>query len=103
MFGVAPLMPGITERASTLRSLYRGRKRILFEPVDSDTDAVDEEMEQNLEFTSMILSKRTLRRPSKYRNKNFSADAAFHDWITDQKYVVFTHMNRESFLCDHPN
>ncbi len=93
-------MPGITERAIALRDLYRARKRIIFEPVDSDTDAVDEEMEQNLEFTCTILSQRTLKRPCKYRNKNFNADAAFQGWITDTKYVVFTHMSRASFLCE---
>ena len=91
-------MPGITERAIALRTLYRARKRIIMHPNDSDTDAVDAEMETNLEFTATILSQRTLKRPTKYRNKGFNADAHFQDWITEQKYVVFTHMTRTSFM-----
>ncbi len=91
-------MPGITDRALALRSLYRGRKRIIMQPEDSDTDAVAEEMETNLEYTSAILSRRTLKRPSTYRNKGFNADAHFQGWITEQKYQVFTHMSRTSFL-----
>ncbi len=91
-------MPGITERAIALRTLYRARKRILLQPIDSDTDAVDDEMERNLEYTCTILSRRTLQRPAHYRNKGFNADAHFQGWITEQKYVVFTHMTRASFL-----
>jgi hypothetical protein len=91
-------MPGITERAIALRTLYRARKRILMHPIDSDTDAVDAEMETNLEFTATILSRRSLKRPSSYRNKGFNADAHFQGWITEQKYQVFTHMSRTSFL-----
>ena len=92
------VMPGTTERALALRSLYHARKRIIMQPEDSDTDAVAEEMELNLEYTSAILSRRTLKRPSTYRNKGFNADAHFQDWITEQKYVVFTHMTRTSFM-----
>ena len=95
-------MPGTTERALALRSLSRGRKRIIMQPEDSDTDAVAEEMEINLEYTSAILSRRTLKRPSTYRNKGFNADAHFQGWITEQKYQVFTHMSRTSFLFAPP-
>jgi hypothetical protein len=94
-------MPGITKRARSLRALYRARKRILIEENDSDTDAVDEAMEENLEFTATIQSQRYLLRPSKYRNKNFDADKYFHEWINDSRYVVFTHMTRSSFEFVH--
>ena len=87
-------MPGITERAKALKALYRARKRILIEPEDSDTDAVDEEMQTNLEMTSAILSRRSLSRPTKYRNNGFNADVQFQAWITDNRYVVFVHMTR---------
>ena len=91
-------MPGLTDRAKNLRSLYHARKRILIDQADSDTEAVDAEMEENLELEATILSRRTLKRPSTYRNKGFNADAHFQDWITEQKYVVFTHMTRTSFM-----
>lgn len=55
-------------------------------------------MEENLHMTATILSRRTLKRPTHYRNKNFNADTHFQTWISDSKYVVFTHMTRESFL-----
>jgi hypothetical protein len=70
----------------------------LIDQADSDTEAVDAEMEENLELEATILSRRTLKRPSTYRNKGFNADAHFQDWITEQKYVVFTHMTRTSFM-----
>jgi hypothetical protein len=92
-------MPGKTDRARALNSLYKARKRILIDDPDFDTDVVDEEMAANLELTATILSQRCLKRPSTYRNKGVNADAAFHEWINDQRYVVFTHMTRSSF--DH--
>jgi hypothetical protein len=55
-------------------------------------------METNLEYTAAILSRRTLKRPNRYRNKGFNADAHFQDWVTEQKYQTFTHMSRTSFL-----
>jgi hypothetical protein len=91
-------MPGTTDRAKGLKALYRARKRILIEPEDSDTDAVDEEMQTNLEMTAAILSRRCLSRPTKYRNNGFNADVQFQAWITDNRYVVFVHMTRDSFL-----
>jgi hypothetical protein len=94
-------MPGTTERAKALKSLYRTRKRILIEG-DSDTDGVDEAMEVNLEMTAAILSRRSLKRPNTYRNNGFNADHHFQNWITEQKYVVFTHMTRASFLFATP-
>ena len=94
-------MPGITERAKALRTLYRARKRILIEEADSDTDAEDEAMEENLAFTAVLLSRRYIKRPSNYRNKDFDADKAFHAWLTDTNYVVFTHMTRSSFEFVH--
>jgi hypothetical protein len=94
-------MPGTTERARVLKQLWRSRKRILIEE-DSDTDGVDEAMEANLALTSAILSRRQLKRPSTYRNKGFNADEMFQTWITDRRYQVFTHMNRESFLSPPP-
>ena len=90
-------MPGLTDRARALKSLYRARKRILIEE-DSDTDGVEEAMTTNLELTSAILSRRTLKRPNRYRNNGFNADHQFREWITEQKYVVFTHMTRTSFM-----
>lgn len=93
-------MPGLTSRARDLRTLYRARKRILIEE-SSDTDAVDEKMAENIELTATILSRRYNERPSKYRNKNFDADKAFHEWINDTRYVVFTHMTRSSFEFVH--
>ena len=87
-------MPGTTDRAKGLKALYRARKRILIEPEDSDTDAVDEEMQTNLEMTAAILSRRSLSRPTKYRNNGFNADVQFQAWITDNRYVVFVHMTR---------
>ncbi len=101
-------MPPVTERAKMLKGLYHARKRILIDAVDSDSDVVDEEMSTNLEMTATILSRRHLKRPSTYRNKGFKADVAFREWITDQRYVVFTHMSRTSFetvyemICDDP-
>jgi hypothetical protein len=70
----------------------------LIDQADSDTEAVDAEMDSNLELEATILSRRTLKRPSTYRNKGFNADAHFQGWITEQKYVVFTHMTRTSFM-----
>ena len=90
-------MPGLTDRAKALRSLYHARKRILIDQADSDTDVVDQEMAENLEFESVILSRRTLKRPSRYRNKNFNADVAFRSWINEERYQIFTHMSRSSF------
>jgi hypothetical protein len=90
-------MPGTTERAKALQELYHGRKRILITEADSDTDIVEEEMAENLEVTAVILSRRHLKRPNRYRNKDFDADKAFHSWINDARYVVFTHMTRSSF------
>jgi hypothetical protein len=78
-------MPGKTHRAKTLEALYHARKRILIDNDDSDTDFVDDEMAANLELTSAILAQRCLKRPSRYRNKGFNADQAFHEWITDQR------------------
>jgi hypothetical protein len=91
-------MPGTTERAKALHALSRARKRILTEAVDSGTDEVDDEMEENLQLTMAIQSRRHMKRPSKYRNKGFDADRSFQDWLTDGRYQTFTHMNRESFL-----
>ena len=90
-------MPGKTERARALEDLYHARKRILIDDDDTDSDAVDEEMQANLELTATILSQRSLKRPSRYRNKGFNADLAFHEWLNDRRYVVFTHMTRASF------
>lgn len=94
-------MPPETERAKALKSLYHARKKILIDGADSDSDVVDAEMEDNLELTSAILSRRHLKRPSTYRNKGFNADVAFQGWITEQRYVVFTHMTRTSFEYIH--
>jgi hypothetical protein len=90
-------MPGKTERARALEDLYHARKRILIDDDNTDSDAVDEEMQANLELTATILSQRSLKRPSRYRNKGFNADLAFHEWLNDRRYVVFTHMTRASF------
>jgi hypothetical protein len=90
-------MPPETDRAKMLKGLFHARKRILIDNADSDSDVVDDEMGQNLELTAAILSRRQLKRPSTYRNKGFDADIAFRAWLTDQKFKVFTHMNRASF------
>ena len=95
-------MPGTTDRARALTTLFRARKRILIEQ-DSDTDGVEEAMNTNLEITSAILSRRTLKRPNRYRNNGFNADHHFRDWINEQKYRVFTHMTRTSFLFATPS
>ena len=90
-------MPGKTERARALSELYHARKRILIDNADSDTDGIDEAMGENLALTAHIMSTRHLRRPSAYRNKGHNADATFHKWITDARYVSHTHMTRASF------
>ena len=90
-------MPGKTERARELENLYHARKRILIDDYTSDSDAIDEEMRQNLEMTATILRVRNFSRPKTYRNKGFDADQAFQSWLTDMRFVTFAHMSRSSF------
>ena len=90
-------MPPEIDRARTLKGLKHAKKRILIDDDNFYSDVVDEQMEQNSEMTAAILSRRQLKRPSTYRNKGFDADIAFRAWLTDQKFQVFTHMNRGSF------
>ncbi len=91
------VMPRLSERAKALNTLYHARKRILIDNSDSDSANVDEEMADNLEITAFLLSQRYLKRPSHYRNKEFDADTAFHEWLTEARYVAFTHMTSISF------
>lgn len=90
-------MPGITDRARALKDLFHARKRILIDANDSDSDVIRQEMDSNLEMTAAIMSRRHFKRPLKYRNKGFNADAKFHGWLTENRFVVFTHMTRTSF------
>lgn len=94
-------MPGKTGRAEALLGLFHARKRILIDNADSDTDEIDEAMAANLELTATIQQQRTLKRPTRYRNKGFKADVAFQVWITDQRYQVYCHMTRTSFEFIH--
>jgi hypothetical protein len=71
------------------------RKKILIEG-DSDSDAVDDAMKENLDLTLKIMSVRYFDRPCEYRNKGYNADLAFQDWLTDRRVVVFTHTSRRS-------
>jgi hypothetical protein len=91
-------MPGKTQRGTTLDDLYHMRKKIIMG--DSDSDIVDEAMDENMALTCTIQSRRYFQRPETYRNKGINADARFQTWILEggNRFYVFTHMQQSSFL-----
>ena len=89
-------MPDKSSRAQALDELYHMRKRILIEG-DSDSDAVEEAMEENLALNLAIQQCRYFERPLEYRNKSYNADTVFQEWLSERRILTFTHMSRRSY------
>jgi hypothetical protein len=108
-------MPGRYDHAKALTEHYHARKRIHIDnsnlgtrkriPIDnsnSDTDDVEEELEENVGSAAIIVSTRiSKKRPGNYRNKGIDADETFRNWINDSRYLLYTHMTRSSFEFVH--
>jgi hypothetical protein len=63
----------------------------------SDSDEVEEEMEDLIEFKLCIKRRRYLERSEEYNVNLQVTDSWFQEWISDMRYVLYCKMSRRSF------
>ena len=87
-------MPLRSERALLLLAIEDAAEHLM--KFGSDSEEVDEGMEDLLALKESVSSCRYLERPLKYK-QSVREDTWFHDWVCETRFVLFCKMSRRSF------